>query len=107
MIVDPLASCHRAIPSFKTHFNKAPMAIAHSRMRPYLAPPTVEAMMSPAPMPDAATINPGPIILRTLFWSVSCCGAARLIEGCYSNGARALRGHRHVEEDDLATHAFP
>src|SRR6187397_390554 len=64
--VFPVASCHRAMPSFSTYLKNAPTAIAQSRMTPYRAPPTVAATTSPDPMPVAATTRPGPASLRKL-----------------------------------------
>src|SRR5688572_33316418 len=62
----PVASCHRAIPSFNTYLKNAPTAMAHSRMTPYRAPPTVAATTSPDPIPVAATTRPGPASFQTL-----------------------------------------
>ena len=54
------------MPSLRKHLRKAASATTHRKVRPYPAPPSVEATRSPAPIPAAAVINPGPTSFDSL-----------------------------------------
>jgi hypothetical protein len=74
-----VASCHRAMPSFSTALRPAASATTHSSARPCRDAANVEATMSPAPIPAAATSRPGPIAVNppvaARLTGVSPCGA--------------------------------
>jgi hypothetical protein len=56
----PVASCHRAMPSLRTHLRTTQARRAQTSVVPNRAPVTVAVTTSPAPMPAAATSRPGP-----------------------------------------------
>src|SRR5689334_24546363 len=64
MIVCPVASCQRAIPSVTTNFMNAPSATAQSTAVPSMPPTNVAVARSPPPTPVAASNRPGPRIAK-------------------------------------------